>query len=227
MPDGQPIVVSLAPAAPFTVGEIPSQVWTHPVVNDPMWRLSFEGFMSLPALAERAAQDGQRASIATMVAQVAAFHEQNRDPGTSAFGWDEGTAQRRLQAENCLYALTGDDRLVPGMQADVDVQLGTRYYGPPLFSVHNHGLMANLRLVRAGQLLNRPMWVSNALGRMRSEASLAFSPQGTSWEQSSGYQQFNVSLWNAAADQLGSVPAYASTAAAIRAITARGRQVAG
>jgi hypothetical protein len=227
VPDGQAIVVSLPPAAPFTVGRINPYVWRHPMVADPSWRLTFEAFMYLPPLAVRAARDGQTTSLNTIVNQVIAFHGQNPDPGSDAYGWDEGTAQRRLQAENCLYSLTHDSRLVPGMTADANVQFGRRYYGPPYRPVHNHGLMANLRLVRAGELLGRSTWVTFALNRMAHEAPLAFSAAGTSWEQSSSYQLLDTRLWQSAADELAQHPAYAATTTAIRAVTTKALRVVG
>lgn len=227
VPDGEPIVVSMAPAAPFTVGAIPASVWREPMLTDPAWRLHFEAFMYLPPLAVRAAVDGSTLSLATMVDQVVAFHEQNPDPDESKFGWDEGTAQRRLAAENCLYDLSHDARLIPGMTADVRVQLGSRYYGPPNHPVHNHGVMANQRLVRAGEILDHPAWVTVALDRFQSEAPLAFSAKGTSWEQSSSYHQFNVALWQSVADQLVTQPEYAAAAAALRVTTSKAVAVEG
>jgi hypothetical protein len=227
IPNDQPIVVSLPPAALFTVGRINPYVWKHPMVSSPAWRLSFEAFLYLPPLAVRAAQDGQLTSLSTIVKQVVAFHTQNPDVGSSAYGWDEGTAQRRLMVENCLYELTHAKTLVPGMVADASVQLGSRYYGPPYHPVHNHGLMANLRLIVTGELLGHSTWVSTALNRMAHEAPLAFSAQGTSWEQSSTYQQVNYSLWQTAADELAQRSAYAATARAIRVTTAKAHRVIG
>ncbi|MBV9097428.1 MAG: heparinase II/III family protein, partial [Frankiaceae bacterium] len=221
VPDGQPIVVSLPPAPEFTVGKINPYLWRHPMVTGLEWRLSFEAFMYLPALAVRAANDGSTQSLATIVNQVVTFHQQNPDPRTSAYGWDEGTAQRRLQVEDCLYELTHDTHLVPGMAADVAVQLGPRFYGPPYRSVHNHGVMANLRIIRTGELLGRSNWVSIGLTRLRQEAPLAFSSAGTTWEQSSLYQQVNVNLWLAVADELAQHSAYATAARAVRSITAK------
>ena len=81
---------------------------------------------------------------------------------------------RRLTALNCLYQLTADDRLVTPMTAEVGVLTGPRYYGPPYHKVHNHGLMANLAVLRA-RLLGRHAWISTALARMSTEAPLAFS----------------------------------------------------
>lgn len=227
VPDGEPIVVSMPPAPPFTLGEISPTVWRQPMVPNPAWRLHFEGFMYLPPLAVRAAEDGSLGSLATMVDQVIAFHVQNPDPEISKYGWDEGTAQRRLAVENCLYDLSHDLRLVPGMTADLKVQLGNRYYGPPKFPVHNHGVMANLRLVRAGEILGHPEWVTVALDRFEHEAPLAFSAKGTSWEQSSSYHRFNVALWDGVADQLAARSEYAAAAASIRATTTKGANVSG
>jgi hypothetical protein len=225
VPDGHPIKVRLPPGPTFVVGSIPASVWRHPWQHDPSWRLHFEAFLYLPELAARAARDGSVLSLSTMVAQVAAFHDQNHDPGTSAYGWDQGTAQRRLQVENCLFATTHDNRLIPGMTADANVLLGARYYGPPRFPVHNHGLMANLRLIRAGQLLVDDAWVTKALTRMKAEAPLAFTAQGTTWEQSTQYHEVNVLLWNQAANTLGQWPAYQATANQIRANVAKAQEV--
>jgi len=225
VPDGQPIVVSLPPAPLFTVGKINPYVWRHPMVADPTWRLRFEAFMYLPPLAVRAALDGSTQSLATIVGQVVAFHVQNPDPGTSAYGWDEGTAQRRLQVEDCLYELTHNAHLVPGMAADVAVQLGPRFYGPPYHPVHNHGVMANLRIIRTGELLGRSTWVSIGLTRLKQEAPLAFSVAGTTWEQSSLYHQVNVNLWHSAAQELAQHPAYATTVTAINTIVAKALRV--
>src|SRR6185312_5854385 len=101
-----------------------------------------------------------------IVDQALAFYAADPDPGTSTAGWDEGTSMRRLTALNCLYQLTADGRLVPAMAAEVAVLTGPRYYGPPYHKVHNHGLMANLAVLRAGRLLGRNAWISTALTRM-------------------------------------------------------------
>jgi hypothetical protein len=220
VPDGAPIVVSLPPYT-FTVGRIPSTAWRNPPSTDPGWRLAFEGFMYLPALALRAYLDDQTASLHRMVDQIAAFHLQNPDPGRSVYGWDEGTAQRRLQTENCLYVLTRDGRMRAGMTADAKVQLGPRYYGPPYARVHNHGLMANLRIVRAGELLAVLSWRTTGLSRMRSEAPLAFSPAGTTWEQASAYHQFTIQLWNQAVAFLARHEPGSPAIATIQAVTAK------
>jgi hypothetical protein len=220
VPDGVPIVVTLPPYT-FIVGRIPPTVWRNPPTSDPAWRLGFEGFMYLAPLAVRAYLDGQFASLRRMVDQLVAFHLQNPDPGKSIYGWDEGTAQRRLQAENCLYALTHDTRMRAGMTADANVQLGPRYYGPPYARVHNHGLMANIRIVRAGELLSVPSWRTTGLSRMRTEAPLAFSPSGTTWEQASAYQQFTAHLWSQAADFLDLDEPGSAAAVTIRAVVAK------
>jgi hypothetical protein len=224
VPDGVPIVVTLG-SYTFTVGAINPTVWRHPPTTDLSWRLAFEGFMYLPSLAVRAYLDGQTTSLRRMVDQLVAFHVQNPDPGTNAYGWDEGTAQRRLQTENCVYALTRDTRLRYGMGTDVRVQLGSRYYGPPYQPVHNHGLMANMRIVRAGELLAVTTWRTTGMSRMRTEAPLAFSLAGTTWEQSSMYQGFTMQLWNAAADFLAFREPGAAAIATIRAVTAKAAAV--
>lgn len=197
--DDADISVTLAPAPAFTVGAVPAGSWRRTPVTDPAWQLAFRGFMWMPALAQRAAADHQQGALSKIVAQALAFYTDDPDPGTSTAGWDEGTSMRRLTALNCLYQLTADDRLVPAMAAEVAVLTGRRYYGPPYHKVHNHGLMANLAVLRAGRLLGRNAWISTALARMSTEVPLAFSRLGTTFEQSSAYQLVNVSLWQQAA----------------------------
>jgi hypothetical protein len=221
VPDGQPIVVELPPAASFTVGQIPAIVWRNPWVDDPTWRLWFESLRWLMPLARRAQEDGQRKSLATIIDQAIAFQVQNPDPGVSLYGWDEGTAQRRLETLNCLYSLTHDAALIPSMKANVGVQFSSRYYGPPYHPVHNHGLMANIRVYRAGQLLGISHWIDTAVNKMGREAPLAFSAKGFTWEQSSQYQKVLIDLWNEAAAILES----GSVVDTIHANTTRGRGV--
>jgi hypothetical protein len=222
VPDGQPIVVSLG-STTFTVGKIPKTVWRKPPSADPTWRLNFYAMMWMRPLARRAAMDGQPRSLVTMVNQMAAFHRENPDPKANTYGWDEGTALRRLETENCLYALSPAAALIPGMKADAAVQLGSRYYGPPYRNVHNHGLMANLQLIRAAQLINVPAWRSTAIRRMNAEAPRAFSPAGISYEQSSKYQEINAGLWEQAANRLSVTPGAETATTAIRRLVTRAR----
>ncbi|GAA3347339.1 hypothetical protein GCM10020358_61750 [Amorphoplanes nipponensis] len=223
VPDGEPIVVTMPPAPAFTVGRIPATAWRDPPVADPSWRLQFQGLMWMKSLARRAAIDGQLQSLGALVDQAVTFHRQNPDPGNNNYGWDEGTALRRLETENCLYALSAAESLRTGMTADAKVLLGPRYYGPPNYSVHNHGLMANLQLVRAGEQLGVPSWKSTAVKRMTSEAPQAFSSQGITYEQSSAYQGGNAVLWGNAVTVLQSTPGSEDAAASIGKIVATAR----
>ncbi|MFI1993831.1 hypothetical protein [Actinoplanes sp. NPDC020271] len=216
VPNGEPIIVKIGTAAPFTVGQISAATWKNPPVTDPSWRLTFQGLMWTKSLARRAAQDDQQESLAALVAQAVQFHQADPDPGTNASGWDEGTALRRLESENCLYSLTQSADLIPGMAADAAVILGKRYYGPPNAPVHNHGLMANLALVRAGDLLGKTAWKNTAVKRMTAEAPLAFSKAGLSFEQASGYQGVNANLWGQAADVLAQTSGTQTAAATLR-----------
>jgi len=215
VPDGQPINVLIPSGPMFTVGAIPAASWRTTPSADPTWRLNYLGLMWMKSLARRAAMDNQQQSLALLVAQAVTFHTQNPDPGTSLYGWDEGTALRRLETENCLYALSKSATLITGMTADANVLLGPRYYGPPRFSVHNHGLMSNIQLARAADQIDRPAWKTTAVQRMTSEAPKAFSRAGISFEQSAGYQLGNAMLWQQAADLLAETPGSAGAAATI------------
>jgi hypothetical protein len=225
VPDRKPIVVSLPPARAFTVGKIPARMWRHPPVGDPTWRLKFLGLTWMSPLAQRAAVDGQTRSLAALVDQAVAFHRQNPDPHTPKYGWDEGTAMRRLSALNCLYALTHSKRLVTAMKANAVVQFGTRYYGPPYQMVHNHGLMANIVVLRTARLLGIGTWRRAAIARIEAEAPKAWSPAGTTWEQSTMYQAGNVKLWTSAANAIGSSRTSDAKLRAMRARTAKADRV--
>jgi hypothetical protein len=201
VPDGVPIVVSVPPGPAFTVGKIPKTWWRTPPYGDSGWQLQLRGFIWVNPLAQRAYNDGQKESLKALVDQLVAFHAENPDPNTNDAGWDEGSALRRLGAENCLYSLTKDSRLVKGMQADVAVQYGWRFYGPPYkAAVHNHGVMADHAVVRAGDLLGRKDWVDRSLNRLQASAPGAWTPQGVNREQSSSYHVFNTVLWGWVAD---------------------------
>jgi Heparinase II/III N-terminus len=229
--DGEPIVVYLRPyAEPFTVGQIPASWWKNPPHPDPSWQLALRGFSWVQPLAQRAVQDGQYQSLSALMYQVIAFNTQNPDPGTSQYGWDEGTALRRLETLNCLYWLARAAGLSYGhlsgsMDDNVAVQFGPRYAGPPYRPVHNHGLMANLRILRAGVLRDVASWRTRAMDRMSAEAPLAWSSRGVSWEQSSTYHKVNIDLWDEAAAAIEAQVPSSTTPATIRRYTARAKVV--
>ncbi len=229
VPDGTPIVVSLPPARVFTVGGLTGRHWRNPPLTDPSWRLGWYSFRWLTPLVRRAQADGQQRSLAALTGQLLRFYRDYPDPGRPVPGWDEGSSLRRLENLNCMYSFTGDARLAEAMRAEADVLSGNRYYGPPYRRVHNHGLMANLRLIEAGRLTGRTGWVQRARDRILAEAAQAVTPQGTSVEQSSTYQGVNTQLWSQAASILaGPSPAGENDPAvrSIRAVAVRAGNVA-
>lgn len=192
--DGRPITVTVPGGAPFTVGAEPWGARARARM-DPTWQLEVYGLTWLPPLVRRARQDGQQEVVRRLLDVVPRFTAQNPDHGGIDRGWDEGTALRRLESLVCLYVQTKDARLIPAMDADAAVLLGPRYYGPPNHRVHNHGLMANVRLIAAGRLIGRPAWVQKASERIRAEAPHAFSEIGLTYEQSTAYQIINTNMW--------------------------------
>ena len=222
--DGAAIVVSMPPAI-FTVGQLGIAFWAKPPNTDPTWQMHLYSFRWLVPLLGRAVQDGQLKARDELINEVVRFYRDNPDRGASVKGWDEGSSLRRLEHLNCMYAMTKDRRLITPMQTEVALQFGPRYYGPPRHPVHNHGLMANLRVIEAGRLLNRPDWIAAAGKRMRVEAPLSFSAAGTSWEQSSQYQILNRNMWAAAASALETINRADPAVAAIRATTKRADNV--
>ncbi len=219
--DGAPIVVEAAPGHRVTVGRVDPALWTRPPVPGAQGELAFYGLGWLLPAAQRAAADGQKKALARVVDQVVAFHRQHPDHGRSDAGWDEGTAMRRLQAVTCLYELTRSPRLLPAIRANVAVQFGPRYYGPPRAEVHNHGVMANLAVLKVALLLGNRQWRDRAVARLGSEARAAWTARGTTLEQSSTYHAFNVTLWTRVARALEQTRAGARSAATVRALVDR------
>ncbi|MDO5711135.1 MAG: heparinase II/III family protein [Micrococcales bacterium] len=224
--DGARIAVTLPPAKAFTLGTLGQAFWGSPIHRDPTWQLNLYSFRWIAPLVRRAVEDNQNVAKDALLGEIVTFYRVNPDSGRGVRGWDEGSSLRRLETLNCLYAMTQDARLVKPMEREVAVQFGPRYYGPPRYEVHNHGLMANLRVVEAGQLLNRRTWMTSARARIRAEAGMAFTARGTSWEQSAAYQGINRDLWAAAANTLQALDPNDPVVATIRATVARAANVA-
>lgn len=220
------VVLKTSPAS-FRIGSVPTSWWTRPPVTTPVWLMYFRGLLWTAQVARDAAQVGDTSTIDALVRTAVASVAANPDPGTSAAGWDEGTNLRRQQSLNCLYRVSGGDpRLVPAIEATAKANLDpTRYYGLPRKGVHNHGLMANLALLDAGTLLDRPLWATTATQRMVRDSAASWTPKGFTVEQSSWYMDHNIALWDTAADAVAANadPVIAAKAAGIRANTTRAR----
>ncbi len=189
--------------------------------------MNFQGLIWMGTVIDRARSSGDTEALEALVRSAVEFLSNNPDSGASRFGWDEGTNLRRQQSLNCLFRATdGDERLVPLIEATAAANLDmTRYYGPPKRIPHNHGVMANLFLLDAGRLLERPQWVSAAFDRLLTGVKAAFTPAGFSIEQSAEYALVNISLWERVADALAEsgLPSAATKIAEIRRETARAR----
>lgn len=216
-----PVTVHMPPGPDWTIGTAPPDWWRNPPTPDPVWQLAYRALLWLQPAAYAAATAGDDPATATVTAQAAAFYRQDPDPGTpagstaaaNAAGWDEGTSLRRLTTLNCLYPLHRDPALVPLMAAEVAVQVCPRYYGPPCHPTHNHGLMANTAIYRAGALTGNKAWQDRAAARMAAEAPGFFDRYGLAREQSSAYQGTDTRMWAAAAALIR--PAHPTYAAAI------------
>jgi len=223
--DDRPIVVEPVPGLRATVGDVHPGWWTSPPVEGAQGLLAFYSLAWLLPAAQGAADDGQAQAMARVVDQAVAFHRDHPDRGRNGEGWDEGTAMRRLQTLNCLYELSRSPRLASAIAVNVAVQFGARYYGPPRHGVHNHGTLANLAVLRAGVLLDRPAWRRAAVTRLASEAPSAWTAAGTTKEQSTTYHAINVRLWEHAADAVAAASAAPAPARAMRRLTADARAV--
>ncbi len=211
----------------FAVNGVPITWWKAPPVSTPVWQLYFRGLMWQQNVAYRALTNGDAEAIDALVVTAAESVAKNPDPGTAINGWDEGTNLRRQQALSCLYrASNGDARLIPAITATAKANMDTsRYYGLPNCPPHNHGLMANLALLDAGELLNNATWKSVAVSRLVTDSAGAFTAGGVSIEQSSGYHTTNADLWSLVADTLVAYPDASISGAApgIRARVAKAR----
>lgn len=176
--------------------------WTTTNPKDPSWVLWFQSLNWLVPLA-----------LDNPDVAVKVFQERDAllpDPGSSTsnrerkpVGWTQGQFRTRLETATCLYTMTGDERLIPIAtrlaQANMDPY---RYPGPPDHPVHNHGTMSNIALVQAGRAFDKQGWIDVAVQRFSRDLPEVFSKCGMMWEQSSTYQEHNVSLWSRAARTL-------------------------
>lgn len=133
------------------------------------------------------------------------------DPGFAAghaamraTGWNFGMTRLRMGTVSCLYAVTGDERLLPVIDGLVAAILDPyRYRGAPLNKVHNQGTLANIALLEAARVFDRPEWRQAAIRRVQNDAASVFAPCGMSAEQSTTYHRLNVNIWRRSLAQVG------------------------
>jgi len=134
------------------------------------------------------------------------------DPGFAAgsralreTGWTAGTIRLRMGTVACLYAATGDERLEPVMDRLVAANLDPyRYRGAPLNRPHNQGTLANVALLEAARVFERPEWRDPAIRRFEHDAETVFDACGMSAEQSTMYHRLNLNLWRRSLEAVGS-----------------------
>ncbi len=177
--------------------------WAADNPRDPSWTLWFH---SLAWIVPLALDDSETA--------IRVFMERDRylpDPGPSTdnrlrrpMGWTQGQFRNRLETATCLYYLTRDPRLLPITEQLVEANMDpVRYPGPPNSPVHNHGAMSNVALMQASRAFGVQEWADVALKRFRRDLPDVFETCGMMREQSSTYQEHNLSLWNKVAQVLG------------------------
>ena len=141
-----------------------------------------------------------------------------------ATGWTAGALRIRQGAVNCLFEITGDERLRPAMDELVAANLDSeRYRGRPLDQPHNLGVLANLVLLDSAETFDVPLWRDLAIARMKADADFVFSACGMSVEQSTAYHLLNLKTWRRAMRSLDDTDAQAMGGAIIageRAISA-------
>ncbi len=181
----------------FDQSVLTAAAWQHPLPPDAVKQLAVYGLSWAGALVTLAQRTGDTALQESIVFGAAATLAWWPDTGSRIdHVWNEGANLRRQQSLNCLYGLTQDTRLVPVMEAVASANMDPlRYYGPPAHPAHNHGLMANMALLDAADLLGRPAWATFALARIDAAVDGSFTPAGLSVEQSSAYDDAIVAAW--------------------------------
>jgi hypothetical protein len=186
-------------------GLLTRAAWEHPTSTDAVENLEGYGLTWMQPLL-RAVRDagGDPERIDWLVEQLVGTLAWRPDNGSRTdVVWSEGVNLRREQGLNCLYSVTRDARLVPVMAAVAAANMDPdRYYGPPRWPPHNHGLMANLALLRSGVLLGREDWRNFAVSRMRTAIDASFTAAGVTIEQSVAYGGVILSKWREAAKAL-------------------------
>ncbi|MFN8159328.1 MAG: heparinase II/III family protein, partial [Candidatus Nanopelagicales bacterium] len=211
----------------FDDHDLTQAAWQSPSGTDSVEHLELYGMQWMPSLLESIRDAEDDARLEDLVSSVAATLTWRPDTGDrSDVVWSEGVNLRREQNLNCLYAVTGDDRLVPVLDAVATANLDpNRYYGPPQRLPHNHGLMANLALLHTADLLSRTDLRDAAVDRLRVAIDASFTAGGVSIEQSTEYHRENVTMWAAAAADVRSIGGADPVALAdhIDAVLARAR----
>ena len=187
-------------------------------VYDPIDNTFNNRFHGMQWLVPWAAAGGDAVSL--LVARDAALP----DPGAwadrtvlRATGWTTGANRIRQNTVNCLYAMTGDERLLAIIEGIVAVNVDpARYRGKPERPVHNHGMLANHSLIESARVFDRPEWADIAFARMNADARSVFAPCGMSIEQSSSYHLTNLRIWErglrrAGSSEIGTTAAVADT----------------
>jgi len=133
------------------------------------------------------------------------------DPGFAAgnaavreTGWNAGMIRLRMGAVACMYEATRDQRLEAVMERLVAANLDPyRYRGSPLNNPHNQGTLANVALLEAARIFDRPEWREPAIRRFEADAGTIFDACGMTAEQSTTYHRLNVNLWRRSLAQVG------------------------
>jgi hypothetical protein len=119
-------------------------------------------------------------------------------------GWTAGIIRLRMGTVACMYAVTGDERLGPVMDRLVAANLDPyRYRGAPVNKPHNQGTLANVALLEAARVFDRPEWREPAIRRFEADAGTIFDRCGMTAEQSTSYHRLNVNLWRRSLAQVG------------------------
>ena len=173
----------------------PDAQWRQRDERDPTWTTRFHGM----SWAVVAALEGIPA-VDLVLERRAALPDPGAAVGIAelqATGWTESAVRLRQATVNCLYLITGDQRLIPIVEELAQANLDpVRYWGLPLNPVHNHGILANIVMLESAEVFGRGEWRDQALRRLDADSGRVFAACGMTAEQSTHYHLVNVRLWS-------------------------------
>lgn len=132
-------------------------------------------------------------------------HEANVTKSTSAYqaAWKDHPVSLRLTTLACLAAVMPlPNDLTKMMNELAKWQMDEKNY----FQRHNHGLMQNTSLIRAGCQRAQAKWLNTAWRRMKADFDFAINSAGVNNEQATGYAFFNWRAWAESLDELNKCP---------------------
>jgi hypothetical protein len=133
--------------------------------------------------------------------EIARSHDANVTKPSREYqeAWSDHPVSLRLNTLACIAAITPlPNDLQKMLNQLAKWQMDDKNY----FRRHNHGLMQNVSLVRAGCQQAEQSWVNTAWRRMKDDFEFAVNSSGVNNEQATGYAFFNWRAWDEALNEI-------------------------